>query len=799
MIRRQTALILFLLLLFWLLVSGVRRLSLTFDEPAHLASGYAWLTQGQRSLWTIDERGHPLLVDAWEALPLLVGNPHLQVTDLPGWAKDSHSFASAFINAIGPLAMSEFAGRIPSVLLTLLLAALVARWASDIHPLGLLIAPAVMVFDPNLLAHGRLATNDAGVTMLGTLGLFLAWRWGRHPSWPLASLAGIALGLTCLAKASGIIWTATALAWATWLSAERCHTSRCSHLGHVAAMAGAAFLAIWTFYGFSTGPLSGILQVPIPAADHWNAILFQTSSAEHRLAYAMGQLKMGGWWWYFPLAFILKNPLPFLLAAIACLGRIACCAALRRKLLLPLMFAGLYTALAMAKGPNIGYRHMLPIHPTLYLAIATVGANKLERFLSTPKPSQVHRLLCCAAVLLYIWYAAGTLRITPNEIAFFNELIGPPSNAHKYLISSNLDWGQQMRQMEDYLLEHRSDETYVAYAHPAPYPLTADHYLLPHPDGAPMSSPFHPKPGLYLIGATTLHVPLNCCTVGLDSFSYFRNVEPLTTIGNAILVYRMTAEGSPHWLVQCGTPDALLNAEVIREGFADPTHVRQTVIDCGTSWLFPGGGMAPGAYAIAATPEGRREQARVLDPFVQAMLAPARPSYQQPAGFVPPPFTLYEFGQLQLPEPSATGAIYPAPATSLPQALHAASPGPYSYAQGIEFLGVTLLPDPTGHSKLEAVTWWRVTGALPSRPFSIMAHLITSNGGLVGIADAFGMRPELLQPGDIFAQRHIFELAEGDSRSELWLRAGVYWLDDLTRWSLTDKPECDAVFVHLEK
>jgi len=79
-----------------------------------------------------------------------------------------------------------------------------------------------------------------------------------------------------------------------------------------------------------------------------------------------------------------------------------------------------------------------------------------------------------------------------------------------------------------------------------------------------------------------------------------------------------------------------------------------------------------------------------------------------------------------------------------------------------------------------------------------MAHLITSNGRLISIADAFGMKPELLQPGDVFAQRHIFELAEGDSRSELWLRAGAYWLDDLTRWSLTNKPECDAVFVHLE-
>jgi len=199
-----------LLVCFGLLVLGMPRISLTFDEPSHLASGYAALARGVDGLWTMDARGHPLLIDAWDALPLYAGNSTLRVEDLPGWESDYKLYVRSFIGEIGTLQVSEIAGRVPTALLTILLAATVYRWGEDLtHGRAGWIGLAILVFDPNILAHGRLATNDVGVTALGTLGLYLTWRNVRssHRMWPV--LTGFVLGLTCLAKSSGMLWLAS--------------------------------------------------------------------------------------------------------------------------------------------------------------------------------------------------------------------------------------------------------------------------------------------------------------------------------------------------------------------------------------------------------------------------------------------------------------------------------------------------------------------------------------------------------------------------------------------------------------
>jgi hypothetical protein len=35
-------------------------------------------------------------------------------------------------------------------------------------------------------------------------------------------------------------------------------------------------------------------------------------------------------------------------------------------------------------------------------------------------------------------------------------------------------------------------------------------------------------------------------------------------------------------------------------------------------------------------------------------------------------------------------------------------------------------------------------------------------------------------------------------RTEVWLRTGVYWLEDGSRWELVDVPEADAIFIPLD-
>jgi hypothetical protein len=321
-----------------------------------------------------------------------------------------------------------------------------------------------------------------------------------------------------------------------------------------------------------------------------------------------------------------------------------------------------------------------------------------------------------------------------------------------------------------------------------------------------------------LIGATNLHIPTSCCDLGLDSYAYFRYADPIDTIGGAILVYRVALDSSPRWLVQCGGYDAPLTDEVVDRGLNNAADLRCVDIDCRRAWLYPAGGETPGIYALPVSTELEGEGARfdflrtdTLMPiaasyagepdaaFVRRQLAPTRPSYRQPAGFIPPPFILFEM--TQAPTPPHNAALYPAPAVATPTELQGARTAPLSFTGSLELLGVSVNQPSAAEGRAEAVTWWRVTGPLPGQPFSLMAHLVSEGGQSIAVADALDLNPAVLQEGDIFVQRHIFTIPDDVDRlsGEIWMRVGVYTLEDLARWSVVGPTSADAVFVPVDQ
>ncbi len=776
-----------LILIFARLTLDARKLSLTTDEPFHIASGYAYLASG--TTWTTTLRGHPLLVDAWCALPLFIGEPDIPIKQLNGWGEDHVAYLKSFVPYISEdIERYEFATRVPSMLLTLLLAAIVTRWGLDLCGLtGGLGGLLVLILDPLLLGHGMLATNDVGVTALGTLALYLTYRLGQEKaSTSRVVITGLTYGLTMLAKSSGIIWIAGGLMMLGLLHLRQSSRKKVAQvwIGQCAAILSIAILAIWAFYRFEWGPLR-ISPISVPAPTHWESILLQAESPTRRNIYYLGRVESQGWWLYFPLAFLLKNPIPFLLMLGWSLVAFAKSKHHTRNLAL-IVFPFVYAITAIASGLNIGYRHLLPIHPFLYLSIGGVLKNKNRtRF---------------AWIGLLTWLGLESFVIAPHHIAYFNQLAGGPNQGWRYLADSNTDWGQAHKALHDYQEKTGRSFSYSGKALYAGYSLYGieAHPLPPLPEShAPTMEPWiRPTSGYYVISANSL-AGLGCTQ--LDNYAWFRYHQPEEVIGHVLFIYYVPPIPGKTWVAQCLTPTTPLDDNALSRGFPIVPS-RKIAFDCTQSWIIPQSSSERGWYVLHDEMIDRRFETlqriglKQIEPshsFAAKRTQGLDLSYRQwnyrktPAYAVYTPPSAPPFGT-----PAVTQGFIGAAETP-PELFSGPKRGPISVGSSITFLGIETHPYRDG---LDIATWWLVDVQPSARPASIMAHLLTEQGTALAIADGLGVAIENWRPGDILIQHHRFKLET--KTPDLWLRTGVYWLDSGERWSVRENQE-DAIFIKL--
>lgn len=782
-----------LLILFALLALGAREISITSDEPAHIAAGYSILARGEQAFWIFPPHGHPPLLNVMEASLFYLANPHIPLEELDGWPMWLTNYVRDFAPYLRPIEQVEVTARTPIILLTVFLGALIFRWGRDLWgPRAGILALIALVFDPTLLAHGQLATTDVGSLALGTAALYLCWRWMERPSWKLALGTGALLGLTMIAKSSGVLWTATAGLIVVGVIYIRRREGRSGLLLIQGVAIGAlSLLLLWAAYGFTWGPVRD-WPISLPAPAHWNGLISQAVSSEKRWVFALEERQHGHWWWYFPLAFVIKNPIPFLLG-----WGIGLTALLRRPLswtraLALGLFPLVYTASSVSVGMNIGYRHMLPIHPFLYLMIG--GGLSYWGW----KRQKYHwRQVSLAA--LGVWYIATLMGIYPYEIAYFNELVGGPENGHHYLVDSNIDWGQGYKALREYLESHPGPVPKIAYhftnTNPGDYGIVFEP-LPPEVTAPPLPAQFHPPSGRYVISVTTLQ---RGWPEAPDMYAWFRQIEPTAELAHSFFLYDV--ESPPlAWFGQCVTPTMPLSEKLVTEGFGR-ADLRQTYFDCTNAWLYPDGGASPGAYGLHhalaparahALPSLLPSPPQPTDPFIARRLADMRLSFDMrryTREF--PAFVLYE--QTDAPEPPTPLTFLTLPAAAFPSQTSPSQAAPIVLDGPLTFLGAAAYPYGEG---LDVETWWRVTEESTSRPFSIMGHLLSAQGEALGIADGLGVSPLTLATEDVLVQRHRFAMPPGDV--ELWLRTGAYWLDTQERWKVSGDPDADAIFTRLE-
>ena len=542
------------------LALSVRGQSQTYDEAYHLLAGYRY--------WQAQDFGinpeHPPLAKWVASLPLL----YLSLQAPTMAAGDEYFGGRKFLYATDADALL-FRARMAGSAFTLLVAILVFEATYLMFGRGpAFLALALVVFDPNILAHGALVTTDMAQTFCLFAAVYAFYRYVKSPTtWRLAE-CGFVAGLALAAKHSGILVFPIlgSLALAELLMGRSSSPvpepgalirvesikRQTVHLALALMLITAiAVTVLWGLYAFRfQARPDGLMTPPVqylksPAKSQvilalwrWRALpesylhgLVNVMIGGERPTFLFGEVYPRGQWFYFPAAFLIKSTLGLLLLLfLTLIGKALRRKDIRREVLFVTIPPTLFFAVSLTSGLNLGLRHVLPVYPFL-LVLAAAGAWSLTK---------QHRRWGYIVAALILFHALSSVRSFPNYLAYSNEIWGGPANTYKVLADSNVDWGQGLKAAKRYLDRHHITQCWFAYfgtVDPAYYDIPCK--LLPafgivrerEQDVIPEIIQ-----GTVLISGTELSGQY-WGPGELNPYEPFRRAQPLDTIGGSILVF----------------------------------------------------------------------------------------------------------------------------------------------------------------------------------------------------------------------------------------------------------------------
>ncbi|MCA9944708.1 MAG: glycosyltransferase family 39 protein [Anaerolineales bacterium] len=535
-------------LFFFLALDSMVNDSPTMDEQNHLARGAAFVQTADPRL----SLEHPPLVNSLSGLPLLLLPDLNYPFDQPSWTDLQppdiywYDFADQFVWRMNQdVTRMFFLGRLPIVFLTLGLALVGfhfarAFWGRPSATLAFLM----LLFEPNILANGRLITTDLGGTLFITLALLLVWRLWTAEGWAWRRwlAAGVGLGLAFGSKLSMLTFVPILFVMAL-LPVFNAEAQRRGGIGRrLVQLVGAGLisvLVVWAIFGFEWGVfrfpsarLAFLNQFSGPMPTFWAGIdQIVNVSRGGRMAFLLGESSDQGFWQFFPVAFLVKTPLVLLLGLVG-LGWFGWKRpSFRPKLLFLFVPALLYFFASIISGINIGYRHLLPILPLLI-----VGVSGLPTFFAKNGNG---RLMVMLGLVLGV--LLPTLRIHPHYLNYFNLAAGGPANGAAILADSSNDWGQDLLRLQDWLAENGAESVKLGWfgiADPAYYGMNYEPLpgfpraeFLSLWDNPPFN-PAAPEPGLYAISASSLWESHRS---EKNVYAWFRQRQPDVRIGSIYL------------------------------------------------------------------------------------------------------------------------------------------------------------------------------------------------------------------------------------------------------------------------
>lgn len=524
----------------------------TWDESAHILAGYAYLTEGMDYLSPLN---HPVTGRAVTALiPALALGLEFNTAVRPEEAVDSdffpYSLKFLFENT-APGNTVLFLARLSNILLGALLGIYVFLWGEDLWGTrGGYISLFFYLLSPNILAHSSLATTDIPVTAFFFISSYYLYRASSdRAAYGRVLLAALFAALALTSKHTALLLFPIAL-----LSFSMVSRREGWKKASVAALIFfvTVYIVIWALYGFrfqspsplyahlrwerfssfALDPVFSLLRAVkvLPEAYLYSLEGTIAGSQSGRSAFLIGEYSTTGWWHYFIVAFLIKTPIPALILLIAsvlhlAMDRDSALTALKYAIFPAVL---VFTAVSMQR-VNIGLRHALPAFPFVFLVIGYAARMKAAS-------SRAARAVIAISV---IWQIVSAVKIHPHELAYFNEFAGGPRNGYRYLVDSNLDWGQELVGLKEYMERNgikRIKLSYFGFSDPKYYGIDYEYlpsYIMPAPAG---TQEYVKLEGWFAISATMLQ---GVYLGDRNFYKLFRELEPIDTIGYSIFIYKL--------------------------------------------------------------------------------------------------------------------------------------------------------------------------------------------------------------------------------------------------------------------
>jgi len=491
------------------------------------------------------ELNDPPLGEAIEALPLwfMGGTTHGVIEGTALYGQSGYSPETALM-----------AVAIWKSVLFLPLLAVVFAWCRRLYGLrSAWLACAILLVEPTIAGHLPLASLDVMAMSGVVIGCYFGWRAMREPTVARVRVAALTCAVALLLKHTAILLPLIVCLYGLfeWLR-RRQGGKRILRTVATAGLLTAFF--IWALTAFDFSPAGKVGAVP--AGLYVKSVLDARGhvSAPND-AYLFGQIRRGGWWYYFPAVAFYKAPMG--VGVLLVLGLLSVACVRPRWDELPLFVAlAAYAVFLMLQSIDIGWRHALPAYVfALILASRCVAtgrsfrarAGKADPEITAGIKTRTHGIKTrTQLVSIPIFFAVAgwcALALTavdaarwhPDYIAYVN---WPRRDVYLKINDSNVDWGQGLKQANRWLDTHRQfvagRTVYLrasAVSNRAVRHYLGGRVLQLHYGDVP------PRHGVLIVSP----VCLSGLSESADEYAFLRGFGPDAEIGHALRVYDLDA------------------------------------------------------------------------------------------------------------------------------------------------------------------------------------------------------------------------------------------------------------------